>query len=89
MKVLRENVHCRSSSSIHIDYNQPFVGGLSVHSTPARQMVNLSLAGDFRDEIAVGQSSLTIAANVQAPATARASEALSRMTPAVEAAVWH
>eukprot|EP00966_Prymnesium_polylepis_P057742 1337363-Prymnesium_polylepis.2 len=33
MKVLREKVQCRSSSSIHIDYSQPLVGGLSVHST--------------------------------------------------------
>eukprot|EP00966_Prymnesium_polylepis_P228393 5286156-Prymnesium_polylepis.1 len=45
MKVLREKVHCRSSSSIHIDYNQPLAGGLSVHSTPARQIHNVSLPG--------------------------------------------
>jgi hypothetical protein len=47
MKVLREKVQCRSSSSIaiHIDYSQPLVGGLSVHSTPARQIDNLSLPG--------------------------------------------
>ena len=45
MKVLREKVHCRSSSSIHIDYNQPLVGGLSVHSTPARQIAKFQLPG--------------------------------------------
>eukprot|EP00966_Prymnesium_polylepis_P042624 990387-Prymnesium_polylepis.1 len=45
MKVLRETVHIRSSSSIHIDYNQPLVGGLSVRSTPARQIYNLQLVG--------------------------------------------
>eukprot|EP00966_Prymnesium_polylepis_P203423 4712797-Prymnesium_polylepis.1 len=45
MKVLREKAHCRSSSSIHLYYNQPLVGGLSVHPTPARQIGNLSLAG--------------------------------------------
>ena len=44
-KVLRENVHCRSLSSIHILYNQPLVGGLSVHPDPARQIVNVSLPG--------------------------------------------
>ena len=37
MKVLREKVYCRSSRSIHIDYNQPLVGGLSVNPDPARQ----------------------------------------------------
>ena len=45
LSVLRENVHCRSSSSIHIDYNQPLVGGLSVHSTPARQIAKFQLPG--------------------------------------------
>ena len=45
VKVLREKVLCRSSSSIHVDYNQLLVGGLSVHSTPARQIDNLSLDG--------------------------------------------
>ena len=45
MKVLREKAQCRSSSSIHIDYNQPLVGGLSVHSTPARKNRNVSLHG--------------------------------------------
>ena len=45
MKVLREKVRCRSSSSIHIDYNQPLLGGLSVHYTPARQICNLQLLG--------------------------------------------
>eukprot|EP00966_Prymnesium_polylepis_P087279 2020113-Prymnesium_polylepis.1 len=49
MKVLRENVHCRSSSSIHVDYSQLLVGGLSVHSTPARQTGNLQLAGAHRN----------------------------------------
>ena len=42
-KVLREKVHCRSLSSIHIDYNQPLVGGPSVHPTPAMQIGNLQL----------------------------------------------
>ena len=44
-KVLREKVHCRSLSSIHMDYNQPLVGGPSVHPTPATQIGHLSLAG--------------------------------------------
>ena len=44
-KVLREKVHCRSLSSIHMDYNQPLVGGPSVHPTPATQIANLQLAG--------------------------------------------
>jgi len=44
-KVLREKVHCRSLSSIHMDYNQPLVGGLSVHSTPARQIAKFQLPG--------------------------------------------
>ena len=44
-KVLREKVHCRSLSSIHMDYNQPLVGGPSVHPTPATQIANLSLDG--------------------------------------------
>ena len=45
MKVLRERAYCRSSSFIHMDYNQPLVGGLSVHSTPARQIDNVLLPG--------------------------------------------
>eukprot|EP00966_Prymnesium_polylepis_P325780 7381725-Prymnesium_polylepis.1 len=49
MKVLRETVHCRSSSSIHTDCNQPLVGGLSVHYTPARQIANVSLLGGKAD----------------------------------------
>ena len=40
-KVLREKVHCRSLRSIHIDYNQPLVGGPSVHPTPATQIANI------------------------------------------------
>eukprot|EP00966_Prymnesium_polylepis_P122455 2830779-Prymnesium_polylepis.1 len=57
MKVLREKVHCRSSSSINIDYNQPLVGGLSVRSTPARQIHNLSLPGEttvYRSYLGLG-----------------------------------
>ena len=44
-KVLREKVHCRSLSSIHMDYNQPLVGGPSVHPTPARAIDNVSVHG--------------------------------------------
>ena len=44
-KVLREKVHCRSLSSIHMDYNQPLVGGPSVHPTPARAIDNVSVNG--------------------------------------------
>ena len=44
-KVLSGKVSCRSLSSTHILYNQPSVGGLSVHPDPARQIVNLQLDG--------------------------------------------
>jgi hypothetical protein len=49
MKVLREKVHCRSSISIHIDCNQPLVGGRCVHSTalpPRRQIDYLFVHGE-------------------------------------------
>ena len=49
-KVLREKVHCRSLSSIHILYNQPLVGGLSANLDPAKWIANLQLAGGSRDD---------------------------------------
>ena len=49
MKSLSEKVPCRSLSSIHIDYNQPIVGGLSVHSTPATLSDNVFLAGGSKE----------------------------------------
>eukprot|EP00966_Prymnesium_polylepis_P149526 3454628-Prymnesium_polylepis.1 len=56
MKVLKEKVQCRSSRSIHIDYNDPLVGGLSVHSTPARQIDNRSLPGGRSSYLATFQN---------------------------------
>ena len=50
-KVLREKVHCRSLSSIHIDYNQPLVSGLSMNATPLTRIVNLQLDGEVAFEI--------------------------------------
>eukprot|EP00966_Prymnesium_polylepis_P298690 6902658-Prymnesium_polylepis.1 len=32
-----------------MDYNQPLVGGLCVHSTPARQIRNVSLPGTMEN----------------------------------------
>eukprot|EP00966_Prymnesium_polylepis_P018314 421899-Prymnesium_polylepis.1 len=64
MKVLRKKVHSRSSSSIHLDYNQPLAGGLSVHSTPARQIGNLSLTGRSTDVATTHESKLVQAATL-------------------------
>ena len=44
-KVLREKVHCRSLSSIHILYNQALVEGLSVSFDPATRIGNVQLDG--------------------------------------------
>ena len=44
-KVLTENFHSRSLSSIHILYNQALVGGLSASPAPATQIDNLQLTG--------------------------------------------
>ena len=44
-KVLSKKVHCRSLTSIHIDYNQALVGGISMNPDPTRQIVNLQLNG--------------------------------------------
>ena len=52
-KVLREKVHCRSLSSIHMDYNQPLVGGPSVHPTPARAIGNVSLWTEGTDYLLI------------------------------------
>jgi hypothetical protein len=51
MKVLREKVQRRSSSCIRIDYSQPLVGGLRVHSTPATQIANFQLTGGSRSYV--------------------------------------
>ena len=55
MKVLRERVHCRSSSSTRVDYNQPLVGGLSVHSTPARQIAKFQLPAEVVEQTLLAQ----------------------------------
>ena len=59
-KVLREKVHCRSLSSIHMDYNQPLVGGPSVHPTPAMQIGNLQLTGGSIGKRSAHQSELYV-----------------------------
>ena len=55
-KFLREKVHYRSLSSIHIDYNQPLVGGLSINATPLMWIVNLSLHGGSTAELSTDYS---------------------------------
>ena len=52
-KVLREKVHCRSLSSIHILYNQALVGSLSMNATPLTRIVDLSLVGGSTHQFSI------------------------------------